>query len=280
MGGSSTTSTSTTGSASPAVRQNIDKLVSKVGDLSDQSYPVFGQSLYPGISGETRGGIQGLLNASSNPVYSGGVSNGLDFASGMAGGAGPSLTESQLMGVATGQHFGTEAPGYRALRDRVADDTLTRINSTFSNSGRLGSREHLDTAGEAVGGALAGMDYQNYQNDIARQERALGAIEGQRQTGIANTFAAQSALPGLLQASAGPANMQLLAGGLLDADAASRLQGDQDLFLRTERAPYAQLGQLSSILAGTAAGAGTTTETTEPTPNPLLGLLGAGLAFL
>lgn len=312
MGDNQTTTTS--GSASPAVRENIDKLVGKVGNLSDQSYPVFDQSLYPGLSGTTQGGIQGLLNASNNGIYTSGINSGLNYATGLAGGAptsiteqnltglagtpGTSLTEQNLMGVAQGQNFGMDDPGYATLRNNVANDTMTGINAMFSNSGRLGSGSNVKSASEGVANALAGLDYQNYQNDIARQERALSSIEGQRQQGLANqmgalsaiegqrqqgvnnTFAAQSALPGLLEASSAPSQMQLTAGSLLDADAAAKLQGDQDLFLRQNLAPYTQLGSLSSILAGTAPSAGTTTTTTQPTQNPLLGLLGAGLAFL
>lgn len=280
MGGSSTTSTSQTGSASPVVTENVDKLVGKVGGLSDKDYPVFNKSLYPGLSSTSQGGIQGLLNASNNGIYTGGVNSALDYSAGMAGGSGPSLTESTLMDVAQGNRFGENAPGYATLRNNVRNDTLTDINAMFSNSGRLGSGMHVDKAAEGVGNALAGLDYTNYQNDIGRQERALGSIEGQRQQGVANTFAAQQSLPGLLQASTAPAQMQLTAGGLLDADKAAKLQGDQDLFMRKNLADYTQLGQLSSILAGTAPSAGTVTTQTEPAPNPWLGALGAGLALL
>lgn len=246
MGGSSTTSSTTTGSASPKVQENIDKLVGKVGNLADQDYPVFNKSLYPGLSTETQGGIQGLLNASDNGIYTQGAQGALGLAS----------------DVAAGNRFGEAAPGYADLRKNIADTALTDINSAFSNSGRLGGSEHLEAAGRGVTNALANLDYTNYQNDIARQERAAAA------------------LPGLLQGTAAPAQMQLTGGGLLDADAAAKLQGDQDLFIRQERAPYQQLGQLSGILAGNAAAAGTTTTETKPTQNPLLGLLGAGLAFL
>lgn len=113
---------------------------------------------------------------------------------GMASGAQDrSLTEQQLMNVAKGGAFGQNAPGYARLRQDALDDALGGVGSAFLTNGRFGSNVMGDAAGEAATGVLAGMDYQNYQNDIGRQERALGAIEGQRQQGFQNAFNATGA---------------------------------------------------------------------------------------
>jgi len=280
MGDTQTTSTNTSQSASPAVQNTVDLMANKIGEASGWDYPVFNKSLYPGMSDLTRSGIGRLTGAVDNQDYKRGVQGGIGYAGQLADGTGPSLTESSLMGVAQGNHFGQNAPGYERLRSRAMDDASTSINQTFGNSGRFGSGGHVESLGEGLFNASAGLDYQNYQNDIARQERALAGIEGTRQQGVNNAFMGQQMLPGLMSASALPQQMMIQAGGLLDADAAAKLQGEQDLFMRQKTAPYTKLGTLSSTLAGTAPFGGTTSTSTQPAPNPFLGLLGAGLSFL
>lgn len=142
----------------------------------------------------------GFSAMASNPLSAGqtGALNttntiGGQFGQMAAGQTGPSLTESELMNVAQGGAFGMNDPGYAAMRDAISNDVMTDVSGLFNASGRFGGGSHVDRATRSLTSALAPMDYQNYQNDIARQERALGAIEGQRQLGFSNRAGALSA---------------------------------------------------------------------------------------
>lgn len=231
MGDEKTTSTQTSQSASPAVRSAVDKLATGVGSAVDAGPQVFDKSLYAGLSDTTQGGAQGLLGAAGNE----------DFASGISGAL--NLTGD----VAAGNRFGENAPGFDRLRQNAIDDAAVASNSSFLSSGTVGSDRHKQNTGEGITNAIASLDYTNYQNDIARQERA------------------QANLPGLLSGSALPSQIQLTAGGILDADAQAGLLGEQNLFRRQNDAQLGLLGDASSVLSGTAGAAGTTSTLTEPT---------------
>lgn len=146
-----------------------------------------------GLTGGMAGNV-GTLNSVGNAY--GSIANSLRNPSAaetaysglLSGMGGPSLTEQQLMNVATGGAFGNEAPGYATMRQNIADTALTGVNSAFANTGRYGAGTHVGAASEGIASALAPLDYQNYQNDIARQERALGLIEQMRQQGFTNQF--------------------------------------------------------------------------------------------
>lgn len=227
----------------------------------------------------------------------------------------PSLTESQLMSVARGEQFGQQAPGYARLREKALDDTLTGVGASFLTNGRYGSSVMGDAAGEAATGVIAGMDYQNYQSDIARQERALAAIEGQRQQGfnnraaalgaadaarlgqtnaqlsalqsqfgmgqqqVANQAAAAAAMPGYAEALLMPGKAMTQAGQILDADAQARRMADYDLWTRQNGARTDQIAQFANILNGAQGMPGTEKET--PWWQSLLGgAVGLAGAFL
>lgn len=133
-------------------------------------------------------GFTSIANSAANPSAA-----QTGYTSLYRGAGAPSLTESTLMNVARGGAMGMNDPGYSRLRSNVANDTMRDINTAFNASGRFGGGANVESASEGIGNALAGLDYQNYQSDIARQERALGAIEGQRQESFQNQMGALGA---------------------------------------------------------------------------------------
>lgn len=153
------------------------------------------------------------LSAAANPNYARGVAG----------------TTSELADIASGKRFGTDDPGYAALRAKAGEDTLRDVNSVFTANGRFGSGSHLGTATESLGNVYAGMDYQNHQNDQQRQFQAMGMLP--------TAFAAGQA-PGSVQTAVGE---------------------------QQRNAPWFPLTQASSILAGTAGTGGSTTSQTTPT---------------
>lgn len=197
-------------------------LGNKLTGYADSSAPVFNKNMYPGLSSLTQSGISSLSAGADPAGYSSAVSGAM----------------SDFGDVAAGNRFGMDDPGYQQLRAKAGEDTLRDVNAIFSQSGRFGSGSHVDTATESLGNVYAGMDYQNHQNDIARQAQAAGM------------------LPGLYQASQAPAMTQLQAGAITDADALAQRQGDADLFDRTENADYNRLLEMIGAFTGTQQNAG------------------------
>lgn len=230
MGGTVQTSQSTTAPTNPDVQPTVSKLMKGLQGAYDSGVKVFDQSLYPGVGGTTQQGWQTTLNAANNPAYSQGVGGAIgDFGD-----------------VAAGNRFGMNDPGYAQLRAKAGEDTLRDVNAIFTQSGRFGSGSHVNNATESLGNVYAGMDYQNYQNDIARQQAAAGM------------------LPGLYQASLAPGMTQGAVGAAQDADALAARQAENDLFRRKADAPWDALSRGSSILSGSAGAGGSTTSQEIP----------------
>ncbi|HEX9595289.1 MAG TPA: hypothetical protein VF982_00285 [Anaerolineales bacterium] len=190
----------------------------------------YDQSMVPSLSGQTTTGVNSLANNPNNSLFSGAMGS----------------TIGDFGDIASGKRFGTDDPGYAALRAKAGDDTLRDVNSMFTTSGRFGSGSHVDTATEALGNVNAGMDYQNFQNDQQRQMQAA------------------SMLPGLYQGSQLPGQAQLQAGQTMDAYNSAKAQDDARRFDATQNAGWNTVQRGGSIFAGTAPVSGTTTTESQP----------------
>lgn len=232
MGATTQTSTSSTAPANKDVNNTISALAKGIG--SEYSP---GKSLYTAPGATTIAGQNASLGAAGNPAYSDAINGAL----------------GSFGNVAAGNAYGTNDPGYAALRAKVGSDTLGSINKDFNLSGLFGSDSNMRTAGEGLGNALAGLDYSNFQNDQQRQAQAAGL------------------LPGLFSAAQLPSSVQQSVGASQDAAAAAQKAGPTDF-----------LAKLSAIASGNAAAGGQTQTNTSP-GTPLwqtllgLGIGGAGL---
>ena len=246
MGATTQTATSTSGPSNPAVTATQTKLLEGLQGAYDSGVKVFDKPLYPGVGPTTQNAWAETLNAAGNP----------DYAAGIAG------ATKDFADIAAGNRFGMDDPGYATLRNKVANDTATKIYGDFNNSGLFGADSNMRAAGEGLGNALAGLDYANFQNDQARQERAA------------------SYLPQLFQAGLAPGAAMGAVGSAQDADALAARQAENDLFRRTNDTAWDKLARSSSILSGTAANSGTTTTSTTPTTPWWQSALGLGVALL
>lgn len=218
-------------------------LGTKLQGFVNSPAPVFNQSQYPGMGATTQNALGSILGNADPGGYSGFINNAM----------------GEFGDIASGNRFGMDDPGYAQLRAKLGDDTLKDVNSIFTQSGRFGSGSHVDTATSSLANALAGLDYGNYQNDIARQERAMAA------------------LPGLYSASQLPGQTQLAVGQLQDADALATRQGEMDLFDRTKNADYRRALEVLGAFTGSQDAAGLREE--PDFFQLLLGGLGAGLGI-
>jgi hypothetical protein len=230
-GGGEETTTQTSGPTNPMVDSTTTKLLTGLQSQFDKGTAVFDKSLDAGVGAPTQTGLQSSWTAATQPGFGRYMGGAID----------------SFGRTAAGENFGTNDPGYAALRAKAGDDTLRDINALTTASGRFGSGSHIGTATESLGNVYAGMDYQNYQNDIARQERAA------------------QMMPELFGASMLPGQAQVGIGQMYDAGRQAELLGENDLFRRKNDAGWSTLGQATSILAGNA-GAGTQQQsTTTPT---------------
>lgn len=177
-------------------------------------------------------GVQNTYDASVATGNPGAMSSG--WASQLSAATNPDYARgvggatSELADIASGKRFGMNDPGYAKMRAGALDDALTGVGSSFLTDGRYGSSVMGDAAGEAATETLAGLDYANFQNDQNRQMQAISALP---------TAFAMGQAPGSVMTSIGE---------------------------QQRAAPWYNLGQASSILAGTAGAGGSTSSMTKP----------------
>ena len=230
MGSSTNKTTTTSGSASPAVTATVNKLATGIGNAYTP-----GASSYVAPSSTTTGGWNSSLTAANNPAFSSGIAGAL----------------SSYGNRAAGNELGQNDPGYAALRAKLTDDTLSNVNSIFTGSGRFGSGSHVNSAASGLADSLAGLDYKQYGDSLARQSEAANM------------------LPQLFAAGQLPSSIQQSVGASMDADKKAQEGGVWDY-----------LNRATGTLSGAAGAAGTNTTTSTPTAPLWQQLLGVGLSFL
>lgn len=244
MGGGTTT-TQTSGLNNKELNQAVSTIGSQLNTQLGQGSAVFNQSMYPGLSSQTQGAADALVNNPLNSGYSSAIGN----------------TMGEFGAIASGQRMGMNDPGYAALRQGLMDDVTAKTNASFQNAGLFGADSNRAQLSDNLVSSLGGLDYQNYQNDIARQQQAA------------------QMLPGLYSAGSLPTQAALQAGQIYDADALATRAGQADLFDRTNNAGWNTLQRGASVLSGTAPSAGTTSTTSQQVPWYMSALgAGAGLA--
>lgn len=229
MGGTTTTNTSTSGMNNAALNTAVSTIGNQLNTQLGAGSKVFDQSLYPGLSTQTQGAANSLYNNPLNSQYSGAIGD----------------TMTEMGAVASGQRMGINDPNYAAVRGRLADDITSRTNASFQNAGLFGADSNRTQLADDLSSGLGQMDLARLGQDEARMSQAAGM------------------LPGLYSASSLPAQAQLQAGQIYDADALARRSAEADLFDRTNNAGWNTLQRGASILAGTAPSAGTTTTNTS-----------------
>lgn len=193
MGSSTNTSSSSTGSSSPAVRATVDKLATGLGNLYTP-----GGSSYVAPSGVTTGGWSGALDAAGNQ----------DFSSGIAG----ALTS--YGNRAAGNELGLNDPLYAAQRARLTDDVMKTTNQAYNASGLFGADSNQGAAGRGLAEALGGLDLAQRSESYGRQAEAA------------------TMLPQLFSANLLPSSIQQSVGASMDADASAQEAGKWDYLNR------------------------------------------------
>lgn len=214
-------------------------------------------------------GLSGQLDKGTavygNPLYTGLGTTTTNGANALAAaGNNPSYanalsnTMNEFGAIASGQRMGANDSAWNAARDNVVANT----NAAFNANGRFAGGSNVASVAQGLGN----VELARLQGNEARQ------------------MSAASALPGLYSASLAPAQAQISAGSIFDADSLARRQAEAELFNRQNNVGWDTFGKASSILAGTAGAAGTnTTQLTPQAPwwqSALGGAIGIGSLFL
>ncbi len=270
------------GLSNPAMKAAATTIGNQLNTQLSAGVRPFDQSMVPGLSGQTSQGIGSIMSAAGN---TGGLNAANNWATGTmnSGGYNPALSGAQSGVNQFLQESQADAPGYAAMRAKVADDAGVMANATFTNSGRFGADSHREALGEGIGTALAGMDMQNYESRLGRMLGGNQALAGIGQTAMGNAAGAAGMAPGLMQAGFIPGQMQMQAGQTMDAYNSAVAQDNARRFDATQNAGWNTLQRGLSIFAGTAPVSGTTSTqtTTQPwwvAPTAIAGTLGS--AFL
>lgn len=250
--------------SSPEMKAAASTIGSQLNTQLRSGVKPYNQPLYTGLSSTTRAGVNSL--AESANAGAGGLGDAFGWANGVVNNGG---YNDALRGAQSGvqgylAESQADAPGYAAMRARVADDAGAMANATFTNSGRFGGGTHREGLGEGIGNALAGMDMQNYENRLGRMLGGNQALAGIGQTAMGNAGGAASSMPGLFSGTLLPGQAHLAAGQILDADTLATRQDDARRFDETQNAGWNTLQRGSSIFAGTAPVSGTTKTESQP----------------
>ena len=277
MGGSNTTSTSSTGSTDPQVQATLDPLLQGVQAAQTKGPQVFNQSLYAGVGPTTTGAWTSALAAANNPDYASGVNGAIGANNSLISNGGLNTGEQGNLTSANNlaSQYGAMAldPASTQAGRNLINSITTGTNSSFNNSGLFGSDNNQTATALGLTQGLGNLQ----QGYMAGQGTALQNAFGMGQQGISNQQAAAAALPGLYSAAQAPAATAGAVGSAQDANSQAALLGQNDLFQRNAQAPTDLLAKLSAILQGGAQTAGTTTTSTTPTTPWYQSLLGMGV---
>jgi hypothetical protein len=285
MGGGGTNTTTTqqvSAPTNPDVQATASKLAQGISAAYDRGPSVFNESTFSPAGATTQDAWAKAIGAANDPAYMNGVKGAIGYAGNLARGSGPSLTETNLMDVANGKYLGQTDPNYQAAVDRAANGLAADVNASIGADGRYGSNVHVNALGDQIGALRTNAAIGELNTQRQRQMDALSAIEGTRQQGVNNAFAAQSALPALFSAEAAPSAAIGAVGSAMDANSQGILSGRYDLATRQGNAWNDLIARLTSAAAGNAANTGVTTTSSQTTPTTpwYLSLAGMGLQAL
>lgn len=238
MGGNTNKTTTSTGSASPAVTATTDKLLNGLSAQYDKGTAVNPVNLFSGAGDTTKNSWASALSAANNPEYAAGINGAI----------------SDYSRAASGGDAAANDPYYAKL----GDNTLRDVNAMFTNSGRFGSGSHVN---EAVS-ALGDVNNANIAADRAWQTQGAQMLPGLLQAGQ---------LPAGIQGAVGSAQDANTQGLLQGANDLFRRQNDAGW------ATLGQASSILGGTAGNAGTTSTTQTPTTPWWQSLVGL-GIGLA--
>ena len=283
MGGGTTSTTSTSGSANPTVTATLDKLLGPGGGVQgifDAGPHVFNQSLFQPAGTTTQNAWDAALGAANNPAYGTGVSSGLTANNTLLANGG--LTDTQRGNLTDignlADTYGRMAidPASTQAGQNLIESVTRNTNSAFNNSGLFGSDNNQTALARGLTQGLGDLQ----QGYLSGQGSTLANAFGMGQQGVANQAGAIGNLSTLFSAGQAPSATAGAIGSAQDANAQGILTGNADLYSRQNNAKLNLLQQLMGTFTGAAPVGGTTTTQTQPATPWWQSAIGLGLGLL
>jgi hypothetical protein len=238
----------------------------------------------------------GLASAGRDMIRSGGMDGNQRSAVGtfdtVRQGMGPSYSEANLAGFASGDNLGQQNPLFRQAMTNAMSDARDQIDMTMSGAGRYGSGSHAGLLSDRLGRIATDAYANQYERDRSAMFGANQAMDAQRNTDIGRRMAAageqfnagQAAFGNLGQAydyTMRPADTLMQTGAMREGLEANVRQDQIDRFDRAQMAPWENLARANAIFSGTGALGGTRSGTaTVPGQNPFATAMGYGMGGL
>lgn len=92
----------------------------------------------------------------------------------MAGSPYQQAAGRQVLDTLGGQYLSAGNPYFSGMVGRLADEIRPRLDSQFASSGRYASGAHQEAAARALADASASLAYQNYADERAAMQQAMG----------------------------------------------------------------------------------------------------------
>lgn len=190
----------------------------------------------------------------------------------------PSYSETNLSKIASGQ----DNPYFEEALQGQLDKTAAQVRSTMSGMGRTGSGAETAALTDSLGNIRSNALYNQWNQNIQNQLAASGQMDSSRMAGLNTGLSATNAMAGLdqqnFQNQLAGAQATLDAGGIVDKQAQSQLSDDVAKFYALDNQDWTRLGMLQSAASGAAGPYGTQVATSRQPMN--IGGLFSGLGSL
>ncbi|PHS03817.1 MAG: hypothetical protein COA78_17245 [Blastopirellula sp.] len=220
----------------------------------------------------------------SNVIDNGGMNaemqQGVSGVAGFAGGTGPSNSERNLGGYATGEYFNDNDPHFERLLKSATDAAADETNFSASAAGRYGSGTHQGVLAESVGDVQAKARFSQYQDLKNRQFAANQQIDAVDAQNMNRELAANTTLFGQGQqafdnigtaynGAKAPAQDMMNIGSMYEDLNRREINDNIRIFNEEQANPWRALGQANAIYSGAGSMGGSSTGTaTAPDNRP------------
>lgn len=176
------------------------------------------------------------------------------------GNAGPSYSERNLSGIASGNYLSGKDPYFESVLDTSGRKAMDAVNLQAGQMGRSGSNANMDMIARTIGELQTGARSDQYNRERQAQVQANDMLDAQRNTGLDRGFAAYDRMGQQFQYGQMPGQLMKSVGSDYQTAAQNVLDDQIRMFDAAQGAPWEQLGRYNAIAQGMGGLGGTQTQ--------------------
>lgn len=276
MSGSSSKQTTTTSSQPyKAAAPLLDKGMGDALSLYNQGSLVRPNTMSTVVpfSQQTTLGMNELTDLANRNLGGSGLTNNLQHIINQGGFSNDQMTALNGIRQTATTPFDINAnPAYASIRQRAMDAASEAANSTAAGLGRYGSGTHQGVLAREVGNVAGNLDFQQFNNHMARQDAAQDRLFNAGQTGQGNMTDAFGAI-------SAPSDMRMRVGGMSEDLFGRNLNDQLRVANELQNLPLANIQALLGVASG-AGNFGSQKQTAQGPSSGFSNILGAGLGGL